>query len=92
VRFLQIDAQSQVPEVGSVNQPSPDIEDAMTKTQSDRYPGLRALVNDRRAIPLDVRLAALGVTLEAHTADDPVIVRLRAPIYVPGTRGDRHVG
>jgi len=58
----------------------------MPTTNTDRYAGLRQLVDERRAIPLEVRLAALGAATGARSTSDPDVQRLRAPIEVTGRR------
>lgn len=58
----------------------------MPATNTDRYPGLRRLVDDRRLIPLEDRLAALGVPIADKPASDGDVLRLRAPIEITGCR------
>lgn len=50
----------------------------MTAPYKDRYPGIRALVEQRRTIPLEIRLLALQ-SARRDQEHGPAVEELRAP-------------
>ena len=61
----------------------------MTDRVTDRYPGLRALVAERRAIPLNIRLAYLGAAVVLTDDETSQLAELHRKAYVEGRRGAR---
>jgi len=63
----------------------------MSVVYTDSYPGIRQLVEERRAAPLHVRLAALGAPMPTNSEEKSLVEELRAKRMVSGDRAEQRV-